>query len=214
MDNNLEYSKDGRLAFDKETHTYWLDGIKIPSVTSLISCEYPSTYAYVDENVLERARERGTELHRIIELYERLDGYKDTESEMYPRLEEYIRMKELFGFTVDEPEVMVYYEDGLYKYAGTIDTIGTLQNMVMLSDTKSYNKSISMKKDSEDYIKLVLQLTGYALAYEQMTGREVKLLRLLHLPKSKGKFLPIERNDTLFLEKLKEHYHTMIQNLS
>lgn len=211
-----------RIKFEEDTHTYWLDGVKIPSVSALIKCVFPNSFEGIPENVLENARLRGEEVHRLIEMYERY-GFEDKESYCYDRFERYLELKKLFNFDVKEVELIVFYEDGIYRYAGTIDIVALYTDMLFLGDTKTFNRSLTgMKKDSEDYIKLQLQLTGYALAFEylikngylkQFDNRLVDMLKIIHIPNGKGKFLDIERNDELFLSKLKEHYIEMIEGI-
>lgn len=53
-----------KLEFDEETHTYTLEGKKLPSVTTLLD---DGSYKDVDPEILKRACERGTFIHKEIE---------------------------------------------------------------------------------------------------------------------------------------------------
>lgn len=53
--------------FDEATHTYYLDGVKIPSVTQILKPLYD--FSAVHPDVLRRAGEFGTACHKAIELY-------------------------------------------------------------------------------------------------------------------------------------------------
>ncbi len=59
--------------FDEKTHTYWLNGEKIPSVSQILSPMSRDIYKYIDKDVLENAARRGREVHKMIELT--LKGY-------------------------------------------------------------------------------------------------------------------------------------------
>ena len=54
------------LEFNEEEHKYLLNGKVLPSVTRLLDS---GEYNNVNPNVLERSRERGTEIHKEIENY-------------------------------------------------------------------------------------------------------------------------------------------------
>ena len=54
------------LTFDEEWHTYRVNGKIVPSVTRLLD---DGSYANVDQEILKRACERGTLIHKEIEMY-------------------------------------------------------------------------------------------------------------------------------------------------
>ena len=55
-----------RLTFNQEFHTYRVDGRIVPSVTQLLD---DGTYANVNEEILKNAQERGTLIHKEIEMF-------------------------------------------------------------------------------------------------------------------------------------------------
>lgn len=55
-----------KLEFNEETHTYTLNGKTLPSVTKLLD---DGTYKNVDPMILQKACERGHEIHKEIENY-------------------------------------------------------------------------------------------------------------------------------------------------
>ena len=64
--------------FDEETHKYTIDGIEYPSVTEI--CE-PISFKRLDalsKSLLDRAKQRGTEVHELCETYA-LTGEVDDE---------------------------------------------------------------------------------------------------------------------------------------
>jgi hypothetical protein len=83
------------LQFNEENHVYTVDGVKIPSVTTVLSSTGISDYSRVPSQTLEEAAARGTAVHRILELYdmgqlaecpewatEYLDAWKKFKTEM------------------------------------------------------------------------------------------------------------------------------------
>lgn len=54
------------LTFDEEWHTYRLNGKIVPSVTRLLD---DGSYTNVDQEILKKACERGTLIHKEIEMY-------------------------------------------------------------------------------------------------------------------------------------------------
>ena len=55
-----------QVVFEEETHTYYMEGKELPSVTSLLDI---GDYIDVPESVLEYARKKGTLVHKEIEEY-------------------------------------------------------------------------------------------------------------------------------------------------
>lgn len=64
-----------QLEFDEETHTYTLNGKVLPSVTKLLD---DGTYKDVDPVILQKACDRGHEIHKEIELYFKKGQLGDT----------------------------------------------------------------------------------------------------------------------------------------
>jgi hypothetical protein len=54
------------LVYDAKSHTYRVGGRLIPHITEIV----PSDYSHVPPRVLEKARQRGTAVHRATELYD------------------------------------------------------------------------------------------------------------------------------------------------
>lgn len=54
------------VKFDEEKHQYTEDGEELPSVTQLLE---DNCYEYVKPEVLQRAAQRGTEIHHEIEMF-------------------------------------------------------------------------------------------------------------------------------------------------
>jgi hypothetical protein len=121
------------LLFDEVTHTYWLDGKKIPSVTEILK-----DAGWIDTTWYKQSgTDRGTAVHEATEFIDRGDlDVEDFKSEpWYGYIEAYMAFKRETGF---EP---VYIEEQLahpeWKYAGTLDRIGKIAGEVILLDIKT-----------------------------------------------------------------------------
>lgn len=111
------------LRFDESTHTYYLDGSRLPSVTQVLEDVRISDYSEIPQDVREAALERG----RIVHLATQYDdlGILD-ESTIDPRILGYIgawrRFRADTGFVPDLVEHRGY--SLAYRYAGTLDRLG------------------------------------------------------------------------------------------
>lgn len=85
------------LKFIEDTHTYLLDGVKIPSVTSVLPYNYTGDYEY--------QRDRGSKVHKMIELYS--NGVLD-EDELDPVLKPYLESFKLSDKPVFDSLVIDY----------------------------------------------------------------------------------------------------------
>lgn len=114
------------LTFDEASHTYRYDGRVVPSVTQLLDKLHD--FSGVPEAILTAAKERGTYVHQMCEMFDRdeLD---------IPRVpEQYLGYLNAWeAFTVEYGPVWAGIEDRGYSrhfgYAGTMDRRGTLPRM-------------------------------------------------------------------------------------
>lgn len=111
------------LQFDEDSHTYTLNGLVIPNVTSIM--EPLVDYSRIPERIMALARQRGNYVHRACELY--CWGMLD-ETTVEPEYQPYLDAFKLFlfetGFIPELIEQRVYHEK--LRYAGTMDLGGTL----------------------------------------------------------------------------------------
>jgi len=113
------------LEFRLEDHSYWLDGVRLPSVTQVLSEMgfYGDAAAYFTEY----SRDRGTYVHKAIQLYE--DGELDEESldpVIRPYLKAWKQFKHDSGFIVSASEKAM--ASVTYQFAGTVDLLGTFED--------------------------------------------------------------------------------------
>ena len=186
------------VEFISETHQYLVDGILTPCVSNILAYKF-NDYGSVSREVLQRASERGTELHEAIERYEQ-DG---TTSELR-EFKNYLFLKKHYGFTNIANEVPVIYEKG-----GTVLFVGTLDQIIELDGKCGINdfKRVS----APNKLKIAYQVNFYKLAYEQSYNKKVDFLSYTHLRETVRKFnlLPINEEITLnllneFLESEKQ----------
>lgn len=163
------------LTFEEEKHIYRLDGVYLPSVSTVMKPLSQALYRDVDEAVLNKAAARGTAVHNAIENYVKF-GITD----IAPEFEGYMRgFKSWWKETKPKAlgsECRVY--NNVLRYAGTADMPVEIDGQRILIDFKT---SAGVNK-----MLTGVQLEAYAKAYEthgiQFDGKAV-----LHL-KSDGKY--------------------------
>lgn len=173
--------------YNDATHTYFLDGEKVISVTQLLA-EQNITPNFskvpVDPAVLSYATERGTVLHEEIQNFieEGIDGFSDEfqyfKACIYPLREKWFS------------EVLVYCDD----YAGRCDLIGVSANQpTLVVDTKTGS---SWTRNS-----VAWQTSLYARCLPELVGdnAEMKCLDLKNF-----KLVDLERVDEKEVQKLLE----------
>ena len=187
------------IEFIPETHQYLVDGILTPCVSNILAYKFKD-YGSVSREVLQRASERGTELHEAIEDYER----RGTESDLR-EFKNYLFLKKHYAFENIANEVPVIYEkDGTVLFVGTLDQIIEMNGKRGINDFK--------RVSAPNKQKIAYQLNFYKLAYEQTYNKKVDFVSYTHLRETVRKFnlLPINEEVTLnllneFLESEKEN---------
>lgn len=179
------------MEFDTEHHIYYYDGVRLPSVTSLIAKAFPNKYANIPKATLEEASRKGTAVHEAIERYETTGEETDLKE-----LHNYKVLKRLHGFTVRENEKpVVIFVDGVPAVAGRLDMITEQDGQIGVEDIK--------RTSAVDKNALFLQLNWYAIGYEQMTGEKIGYLKCLHLREDVRKRIEIPLNAERALAELK-----------
>lgn len=185
-----------KLIFDKATHTYYLDGVEIPSVTQVIP---KPDFSFVNPDVLETARIEGNKMHGKIETYfEYQDTFDDPDLIDLDRLLKY--NKELIGDFVCSEKMFSY--DGKYPFAGTPDTVFT-------------KAIIDFKRTPPDKSMAALQFTGYnkLCLFNQMEYTENWLL--CYQTKTGWRFKNVFNgfSGKIFEKCLEKYYHEKEINL-
>lgn len=194
MIKTFEY-ENYTLEFDDEAHRYIVNGIITPSVSKLLSLKFDD-YPNVPKAVLQAAADRGTEMHKAIEVYEKTGEESDLQE-----FRNYLFLKKHFKIENVENELPVaYFEDGLPVFAGTIDQVCRINGVLAINDFK--------RVSAPNKEKIAYQINLYRLAYNQTFGVEVKALSFMQLRESVRKFTQLPINEEVikaFLAEVKEN---------
>lgn len=188
------------LEFIPEHHIYLVDGIITPCVSNILSYKF-NDYANIPQDILKRASDRGTELHKAIEDYEQQGIPSDLQE-----FKNYLHIKKEKRFENIANEVPVLYEKGgRVVFCGTLDQVIRIDGKLGINDFK--------RVYSPNKTKIAYQLNFYKLAYEQTYGKKIEFLAFTHLRETVKKFcdLPINEEKVLnllneFLEKEQEKW--------
>lgn len=176
--------------FIEETHTYLLNGKKLPSVSTILGDTiFSDKYAGVDEYILRRAAQFGTNVHKAIEL-EMTFMLNDEELEVYKK---WLFLKERKGIEPYKKENKVHLDE---LYAGTYDMEAMINGEKCLCDIKT-----TYELDLE-YISWQLSL------YELASGKRFDKLYAIWTPKRQSAELrEVKRRTQTELEALLTMYY-------
>lgn len=128
-----------KLIFYDATHTYEVDGEEIPSVSEITRFISREVYGDVTQFNLDRAGDRGSKVHKALEVLDKYGQVEITED-----IEPYIRA--YLQFRKDHKADWKYIEKPLCaedkSYAGTLDRYGSVDGKNTLLDFKT-TKTIS-----------------------------------------------------------------------
>lgn len=151
----LEIKKFPQLTFDEESHIYKLNGFVIPSVTTLMKPLSEVHYKGIDDEVLLRAAERGTDVHSSVETYANY-GVIDIEPEFEGYLRAAISWMKEYDVKPFASESRLYHKT--LRYAGTAD---------MGCEERGINTLVDFKTASSISPMLCgVQLEAYRKGYE------------------------------------------------
>ena len=155
-----------RLVYDDAKHTYTVDGVKLPSVTSIVAPIKAGDYE-VDNAVLNQAKERGSKIHEKCADYD--FGAISEESSVNPDIAAYL--KGWIDFSKDYQPEWLYIEQQMCvsDYAGTVDRIGIIDGKPVVVDIKT---TTSMDRASK--IALCAQIAGYVNLTENNTDLKIE----------------------------------------
>lgn len=182
------------VEFIKDTHTYLVDGIIVPSVSTILSQTiFVDKYKDVPDFVLQRAAEFGTAIHSAIE-HESDNDLTDEQQVVYKR---WLKLKAKHNIKAVEQEQIIHLG---HQYAGTFDMMAEINGELCLVDIKTtYNLD-------KEYLSWQLSLYAYA---KQFGGKLVAIW----LPKRKGaELVEIEPKPHYEIDKLLEVYYALQEN--
>jgi len=143
------------LTFDEHKHIYRLDGVVIPSVTTIMKPLSEAYYGGIDEAFLSRAADRGTVVHKAIENYVQF-GIMDIDHKLSGYTDAFLTWMKDYDVKPFASESRMYHK--LLRYAGTAD---------MGCEERGVNTLVDFKTTSVIVPMLVgVQLEAYSRAQE------------------------------------------------
>lgn len=178
------------IEFIKETHQYVVDGVLVPSATTILRATvFADKYKDIPQYILDNAADFGNAIHEAVETG---DGWH-LDEQQYKVYQEYINLVKTANIRPVAHEQMIAYN---YAYAGTYDMEAMIDGKLCLVDIKT-----TYKLDIE---YLSWQLTMYAMA----SGKKYEKLYAIWLPKRGGaKLVEIPRKSNGDVLKLLEEYY-------
>jgi hypothetical protein len=168
------------VEFDEEKHEYTDEnGRRVPSVTQALGVL--DSYAGIPAAVLQKAAERGTKVHKAVELH--LEGDLD-ELSLDPDIADYfyafVRFERETGYRPRASEMRVH--SSKFNFAGTLDLFGP--------DPRGSKKSaiVDIKTSRQLMPTVGPQLAAYERAYKEESGEKREYLRYGLLLKPDGSY--------------------------
>ena len=171
------------LTFEDLTHTYRLNGLVIPSVSTIMEPLKEELYKGISNSTLANAAEKGTIIHNSIENWIKFD-IDDTPSEYKGYFDGFLEFWNEYKPVVVGSEIRIYHK--LLGYGGTIDLLAYINDKLTLIDYKSTYTVSDMTCG--------VQLEGYSQALASH-GLRAEQKMILHLMKDKWKTVPYPAND-------------------
>lgn len=181
------------LEFIEETHTYIYDGVILPSITQILKTKFGKKYNGISKEILNKASQRGTEIHKAIEDYET----KGSETQ-HKELRNYKFLKKQFKFECLQNEIpVVLFKDDKPIAAGRIDLVLKEGNNVGIGDIK--------RTSTFDKKYVAYQTNLYRLGYQQSYGTKISFLRGVHLRNDVRKYIELPINENIAMELINKY---------
>lgn len=180
------------LEYDDTTHTYLVNGVIVPSVTQVMQVKFGNKYEGIRSEVLNRAAERGTAIHKAVENY--CKGMDDGSKEVhnFNFLMNYYKIK-----PVKNEVPIILMVDNQPVIAGRLDLVLQENDTLCLADIKTTSQL------DKEY--LAYQLNMYRLGYMQSYGERIDKLYGLHLRGDKRKLVELPINEDIALDLLEKY---------
>lgn len=183
----------GLLEYIDDTHTYVYDGVILPSITQILKIKFGNKYDSVSKEVLQKASDKGTEVHKAIENYEK----RSIEDLNCKELRNYKFLKKQFNFEAIENEIpIVLFLDEKPVCAGRIDLVLKEKENVGIGDIK---RTSVFDKEYVAY-----QTNLYRIGYQQCYNTQVTFLRGIHLRDNVRKYIELPINELKAIELVKQ----------
>lgn len=177
-----------KIVFDEKNHIYKVENRIIPSVNQILDVVFGKTFP-ADNIYVQRACEKGTFVHRVIEEYIK-DGIEPNFD--IPEFNNFLKIQQEEKLVFNKSEVRLYNNIKGMEYCGTADAIATKQHH--LTDFKTGS---TIRKKHWQY-----QLSLYAYA-----KKGIKEISVTHLHNEQYRFIPLEiLPKEIIVEVLEEYY--------
>lgn len=160
------------LDFDEGPHIYRLNGLEIPSVTTLMKPLSDDLYRAIEPEILEKAARRGTAVHNALENYVQF-GIEDVDPQFEGYFNGFRDWWQLRSPITVATEQRIYHK--ILRYAGTADLLCEIDGRLTLVDYKT-SAQVNTKL-------CAVQLEGYDRAFESH-GVKIEDRIILHLSKT------------------------------
>ena len=192
MDTTNEIAGHTLEYYDDE-HVYICDGIIVPSITQILKLKFGGKYDHVSSQTLQRAAEKGTEVHEAIENY-----CKHGTESVLVEVRNFKFLQKQYGFEVLDNEVpVILFKDDEPIAAGRLDLVLEMDGRIGGGDIK--------RTSTLDKNYLAYQLNLYRIAYLQCYGVAWEFLKGVHLRENVRKFVNIPINEQLAWELVEEY---------
>lgn len=208
---NLPALADIPTATVDGSRRYVVNGKLLPSVTTVTSYQNRKSIAEwrervgadVANQISQFASNNGTKFHSIVEKY--VDNSIDfSEYEGNESYEVALKLFNQFKALLDDVNNIHYQESALYSeqlgIAGRVDCIAEYNGKLSVIDFKSSSKP----KHENQIQNYFVQETGYAMMYEEMTGRKVEQIVTL-ISCHSGETQVFVKNPDDYVDTLKQY---------
>jgi len=184
--------KCGDLEYYDDEHVYLFNGVILPSVTEIIGKKF-NDYAGVPKDVLNRAAERGTRVHKQIENFCK-SGIDDGST----AIRNFKFLQSQYGFEVLDNELpVVIFKDEIPVACGRLDMTLSMDGRVGIADIKTCS---ALNKE-----KIAYQLNMYRLGLMQSYGVQAEFLKIIHIRDDKRKFIDMPINEAETYKLIEEY---------
>ena len=183
------------LEYDDDTHTYLVDGVIVPSVTQVLQVKFGGMYTNVAPEILKKAGERGTAVHKSIEDYctKGID-LGTTEVRHFRFLKSYYDLK-----PVKNEIPIIVCKDDIPVTAGRLDMIIDKGDDRAVADIKTTS---TLNKEYLAY-QLNLYRLGVLQCYHDLG--DITKLYGIHIREDKRKLVEIPINEGIAWDIINEY---------
>ena len=152
------------LTFNAEHHHYFWEGVRVPNVTSIISDL--TSYDMIDKAKLEIARQKGTAVHKMVEIWSKneMDNFEIPEW-MHPVYAQWLKFVADTGIKVIASEKRCYHHQ--FRYATTLDLAVTMRHKEGLG-------IVEVKRSFMAGKAIGIQTAAQAAAWESEGGDKIQ----------------------------------------